>query len=117
MMEGRIAEIQNDEKRKGALGEELGERKIIIGDPKSPMWIGSAVEARTFFTSDFWRLVDVWRKFHIGLGLPCAGPWTANQPDIVEIVQSFEEHWRTHFSPETVQRLYIEAIIKRLDRW
>jgi hypothetical protein len=96
-----------EERVKGVLGEDLGEKQIIVGSPKNPVWIGPASEAKGFFTPEFDLIFELWRRFKAGMGLPGKGSWLDEEPDIADAILIFQEHW------EAVYR--DRPIISRLD--
>lgn len=105
-MEGQ-KDALDDKPRIGVLGEELGEKKIIVGGAKSPIWIGPASEARGFFTPEFELCFQLWRRFKCGMGLPNGGAWIDEDADIADVILLFQEHWETVFRDR--------PIISRLD--
>lgn len=72
----------------------------FIGDVKSPIWWGEKGDVPKLFTSEFWAAYEVWRKMHLGMGLPNGTPWTAQDQWLMDTVAAFEEHYRGNFSPE-----------------
>jgi hypothetical protein len=108
-MEGRNIDELKSEREKGVLGEDLGEKKIIVGKGGSPLFIGTASELKTFFNPMFWFILDAWKKFRVGL------PYNILDPDFIDILQLFQDHYEVNFSSNHVIIEYLGAIIKRLD--
>lgn len=109
-MEGRkVEDLENIKPRKGVLGEDLDEAKVIVGKASSPIFIGTAHELKSFFTPIFYIIFDAWRKYRIGL------PYNLQDPDLIDILQMFHEHYEHNFSQTNLIIEYLGAIIKRLD--
>jgi len=111
LMEGQSQESFAPRK-KGVLGEEMGERYITIGNPTKPHWIGKAEDAKKFFDYPFDFVFGCWRRFKSGFGLPFGGPWTSEHPDLVDAILSFQESWEAYYRDKsTISRL--DALIQR----
>lgn len=110
-MEGQTDQVFA-ERKKGLFGEEMGEKYITIGSTKNPHWIGKATDAREFFDHPFEFIFGCWRRFKAGLGLPYGGPWTSENPDLVDAILSFQESWEAYYRDRpTTSRL--DALIQR----
>lgn len=100
-MEGRQSEIY-EKRRAGAMGEDAGEKYIIIGESKNPHWVGTAKEAQALLTQRFFVLFECWRRFNVGMGLPYNGSWAENDPDVVDAIMTMEEHYRAYYSKRDI---------------
>jgi hypothetical protein len=88
----------------------------MIGDSKSPVWIGRKGDVPGLMTREFWIAYSAWRMFNLGFGFPDPGTWTEQDQWLVEAMAAFEEHYRARFSPERSQQAQMEAILARRGR-
>jgi hypothetical protein len=106
-MEGRQSEVFDETVRLGVLGEQIEDKLISVGPSNSPVWIGKKSEAKTFFTTYFDFVFEVWRKFKSGFGLPYGVSWIDQDQDLIDVVMMMQEHYEAHYKDR--------AIISRLD--
>lgn len=67
----------------------------FVGPVGKPIVIGIKRRQLKYFLDDwFYSAWAVWRKFHLGLGLPYAGGWAEQPKHIVDIIEAFEEAYR-----------------------
>lgn len=101
-MEGRYSEIfeAKTDQTRGVMGENLGERIVIIGNPLSPLWHGTLSKAKTLFDENFWTIYDAWRSHRAGLLAISASDDTIDANYILGI-RGLEEYWQVHFSPRS----------------
>ena len=76
-----------------------GDKMHLIGSAARPIWMGKKRDVPKLFSSEFWLLYEVWKRFNLGFGLPEAEPWTRQDQWIMDGIALFEEHYRGHFSP------------------
>jgi hypothetical protein len=100
---------KEERRRSEVVEREKVEEKIIVGKGGSPLFIGTASELKTFFNPMFWFILDAWKKFRVGL------PYNILDPDFIDILQLFQDHYEVNFSSNHVIIEYLGAIIKRLD--
>ena len=105
-MEGQRSQLV-DERQTGVLGEDLGEKQIVVGPTNSPIFIGPVSEAKKLFTPDFDMIFEIWRRFKSGMGFPVPGTWADQDADIADAVLVLQEHWEAFFRDR--------PIISRLD--
>lgn len=105
-MEGQRYKL-DEERSIGVLGEDLGEKQIIVGSANNPVWIGPVSEAKEFFTPEFDLIFELWRRFKAGMGLPGKGSWLDEEPEIADAILIFQEHWEVVYKNR--------PIISRLD--
>lgn len=71
----------------------VGDGWVNAGTKNAPMFVRRS-EIEGYVTEKFWRLFELWHRFHVGMGFPFAGGW-AEQPVVVaEAVEVMETMWR-----------------------
>ena len=74
----------------------MGDIRENAGLFHAPRWVWRS-EIPALFTERFYRVLAVWWRFHIGLGLPFSGGW-AEQPayiaDYLDILESMHQAYQ-----------------------
>lgn len=110
-MEGQRSQL-DAERQTGVLGEDLGEKQIVVGQTNAPIWIGPVSEAKKFFTPEFELTFELWRRFKAGMGLPNAGTWADQDADLADAILLMQEHWEAFFKDRPlISRL--DALLQR----
>lgn len=69
------------------------DKRHFIGDFKNPLWVGTKGEVQSLFTEDFYTMYEYWRYFRSGFGLPLSGPWTEQNPIVMDCLLSMQEYY------------------------
>ena len=89
----------------------------VIGDGDNPIMILKKGEVPKLFDENFFYMFNVWNYFHNGFGLPDGKSFSEYDPELINGLLSFEQHYKAHFETSGVIVKYLEAIIKRLDAY
>ncbi len=83
---------------KGEIGKHYpkngGDSKMFVGNVESPVAIIKRKEVKDYADSTFYKLYNVWSKFHQGMGLPKLKSWAEHPMFIIDTIEMFETEFR-----------------------
>ena len=83
-MNNELANLKN-------IPSEAMNQNMFIGNPENPIDIIKRSEIKDYLQYEFFAQYEVWKKYHIGFGLPLETSW-ANHPkfliDIIEVLEA-----------------------------
>ena len=86
----------------------------VIGDGKNPVYICKKKEVPKLFNESFWKVYYIWFCHHNGFGLPDGLKYEKLDPDVFEMLNEMEMHYRNNFTHSSIIVKYLETIIKIL---
>jgi len=60
---------------------------IPVGDIKNPVGIIKRSEIEGYFSSEMWKIYNIWQKYELGFGLPFSGTWFDIPKHIIDLIE------------------------------
>jgi len=74
--------------------KEAENSKIFVGNVDDPIAIIKRKDIVKYIDSTFYRLYNIWYKFHMGFGLPQLKSWSQHPVFLIDAIELFEAEYR-----------------------